>query len=126
MPTKSDVIKDVCTTYYGTKAETWEHITDDPDYEDYGITKKDVDQWFLTSHLTEGLKKPEKSKYNSFVPNEPLHVIQVDLFKYSFNQKLDKDDLKIWKKQPPPYGLHEAGPRRSDGEQGLRWIGREA
>ena len=105
MPTKNDVIKDVYTTYYGTKAETWEHIKDDPDYEDYGITKKDVDQWFLTSYLTEGSKKPEKSKYNSFNPNEPLHVIQVDLFKYSFNQKLDKDDLKIWKKQPPPYGL---------------------
>ena len=49
LPTKNDVIKDVCTTYYGMKAETWEHIKDDPDYEDYGITKKDVDQWFLTS-----------------------------------------------------------------------------
>ena len=91
--------------YYGAKDETWEHIKDYPDYEDYGITKKDVDQWFLTSYLTEGSKKPEKSKFNSFVPNEPLHVTQVDLFKYSFNQKLDKDDLKIWKKQPPPYGL---------------------
>ena len=105
MPSKSDIIKNVYTTYYGTKGETLEQIKDDPDYDEYKITKKDVDQWFLTSHLTEGSKKPEKSKFNSFVAKEPLHVIQVDLFNYSFNQKLDKDDLKIWKKQPPPYGL---------------------
>ena len=105
MPSKSDIIKQVYTTYYGTKGETLEQIKDDPDYDEYKITKKDVDQWFLTSYLTEGSKKPEKSKFNSFVAKEPLHVIQVDLFNYSFNQKLDKDDLKIWKKQPPPYGL---------------------
>lgn len=105
MPTKSDIIKNVYTTYYGTKGQTLEQIKDDPDYDEYRITKKDVDQWFLTSHLTEGSKKPEKSKFNSFVAKEPLHVIQVDLFHYSFNQKLDNDDLKIWKKQPPPYGL---------------------
>ena len=88
-----------------TKGQTLEHIKDDPDYDEYKIIKKDVDQWFLTSHLTDGSKKPEKSKFNSFVAQGPLHVIQVDLFYYSFNQKLDKDDLKIWKKQPPPYGL---------------------
>ena len=105
MPTKNDIIKNVYTTYYGTKGETLEQIKDDPDYDEYKITKKDVDQWFLTSYLTEGSKKPEKSKFNSFVAKEPLHVIQVDLFNYSFNQKLDKDDLKIWKKQPQPYGL---------------------
>ena len=70
-----------------------------------GLLKKDVDEWFATSYLTEGSKKPEKSKFNSFVPTGPLHVIQVDLFKYSFNQLLDKDDLTTWKKQPPPYGL---------------------
>ena len=105
MPTKNDIIKNVYTTYYGTKGQTLEHIKDDPDYDEYKITKKDVDNWFLTSHLTEGSKKPEKSKFNSFVAQGPLHVIQVDLFYYSFNQKLDKDDLKIWKKQPPPYGL---------------------
>ena len=104
-PTKSDVIKDVCTTYCGAKTQTLAHIKDDPDYAEYGITKKDVDEWFSTSYLTEGSKKPEKSKFNSFVPTDPLHVIQVDLFKYSFNQLLDKDDLKTWKKQPPPYGL---------------------
>jgi len=40
MPTKSDVIKDVYTTYYGTKAETLAHIKDDPDYAEYKITKK--------------------------------------------------------------------------------------
>ena len=105
MPSKSDIIKNVYTTYYGTKGETLEQIKDDPDYDEYKITKKDVDQWFLTSHLTEGSKKPEKNKFNSFVAKEPLHVIQVDIFHYSFNQKLDKDDLKIWKKQPQPYGL---------------------
>ena len=105
MPSKSDIIKNVYTTYYGTKGETLEQIKDDPDYDEYKITKKDVDQWFLTSYLTEGSKKQEKSKFNSFVAKEPLHVIQVDLFNYSFNQKLDKDDLKIWKKQPQPYGL---------------------
>ena len=105
MPTKSDVIKDVYTTYYGTKAQTLALIKDDPDYTEYGITKKDVDEWFATSYLTEGSKKPEKNKHNSFVPTGPLYVIQVDLFKYSFNQLLDKDDLKTWKKQPPPCGL---------------------
>ena len=105
MPSKNDIIKNVYTTYYGTKGETLEQIKDDPDYDEYKITKKDVDPWFLTSHLTEGSKKPEKNKFNSFVAKEPLHVIQVDLFNYSFNQKLDKDDLKIWKKQPQPYGL---------------------
>ena len=57
MPTKSDVIKDVYTTYYGTKAETLAHIKDDPDYAEYKITKKDVEEWFATSHLTEGSKK---------------------------------------------------------------------
>ena len=59
----------------------------------------------LTSHLTDCSKKPEKSVYNSFVVQGPVHVIQVDLFHCSFNQRLDKDDLKIWKKHPPPYGL---------------------
>ena len=123
MPTKSDVIKDVYTTYYGTKAETLAHIKDDPDYTEYGITKKDVDEWFATSYLTEGSKKPEKSKFNSFVTTGALHDIQVDLFKYSFNQLLDKDDLKTWKKQPPPYGLlgidifTEKSSRGPDGEQ---------
>ena len=73
--------------------------------QEYGITKKDVDEWFATSYLTEGSKKPKKTKFNSFVPTEPLHVIQVDIFKHSFNQLLDKDDLKTWKNQPPPYGL---------------------
>ena len=105
MPTANDMIKHVHTTCYGSKAQTLEHIKDDPDYDEYGITKKDVDQWFLTSYLTEGAKKPEKSRYNSFVATGPGHVIQVDLFKYSFNQKLDEDDLKTWKKQPPPYGF---------------------
>ena len=60
MPTKSDIIKNVYATYYGTKWQTLEHIKDDPDYDEYRITKKDVDQWFLTSHLTEGSKQPEK------------------------------------------------------------------
>ena len=76
MPTKNDIIKNVYTTYYGTKGQTLEYIKDDPDYDEYRITKKDVDQWFLTSHLTEGLKKPEKSLYNSFVATGPLHVIR--------------------------------------------------
>ena len=61
MPTKNDIIKNVYTTYYGTKGQTLEYIKDDPDYEEYRITKKDVDQWFLTSHLTEGFKKTEKA-----------------------------------------------------------------
>ena len=58
MPSKSDIIKNVYTTYYGTKGETLDQIKDDPDYDEYKITKKDVDQWFLTSYLTEGSKKP--------------------------------------------------------------------
>ncbi len=40
------------------------------------------------------LKQPEKIKFSSFVAKDPLHVTQVDLFHYSFNQMLDKDDLK--------------------------------
>ena len=99
MSINSDVIKDVYTTYYGTKAQTLAHIKDDPDYAEHGITKKDVDEWFATSYLTEGSKKPEKSTFNSFVATGPLHVIQVDLFKYSFNQLLDTDDLQTWKKK---------------------------
>ena len=89
-------MKDVYTTYYGTKAQTFAHIEDDPDYAEYGITKKDVDEWLATSYLTEGSKKPEKSKFNSFVPTGPLHVIQVDLFKYSFNQLLEAATLRSY------------------------------
>ena len=95
MPTKSDVIKDFYTTYYGTKAQTLAHIKDDPDDAEYEITKKDVDEWFATSYLTEGSTKPEISRHNSLVATGPLHVIQVDLFKYSFNQPLDTDDLRL-------------------------------
>ncbi len=80
MPTNNDIMKNVYTTYYGTKGQTLEHIQDDPNYDEYGITRNDVDNWFLSSHLTEGSKKQENSKYNSFVAKEPLHVIQVDLF----------------------------------------------
>ncbi len=46
MPTKHDIIKNVYTTYYGTMGQTLEYITDDPDYDEYGITKKDADHWF--------------------------------------------------------------------------------
>ena len=70
MPTKSDVIKDVYTTYYGTKAQTLAHIKDDPDYTEYGVTKKDVDEWFATIYLTEGSKKQRKANSN--------HSLQLD------------------------------------------------
>ena len=63
MPTKSDVVKDVCTTYYGKKAQTLAHIKDDPDHAEYGITKEDVDEWFAISYLAEGSEKLETSKF---------------------------------------------------------------
>ena len=61
MPTKSDVIKDVYTTYYGTEAQTLAHIKDDPDYAEYGLIQKDVDVWFATSYLTEGSKNQRQA-----------------------------------------------------------------
>ena len=57
MPTKIEIIRNVYKKYLGSRAQTLDRIKSDdkkkseadPEYEPSGITKKDVDHWFLTT-----------------------------------------------------------------------------
>ena len=89
MPTKVEIIGATYKKYLGSKAQTLARIKkedqrrseEEEDYEPSGITKKDVDEWFLNhDQLAPALKAPCKTIYNSFVDNEPRNTFQVDLF----------------------------------------------
>ena len=90
MPTKNEIIEHVHKTYLGSRAQTLGRINSDdkkksekvPPEELSGITKKDVDNWFLNhDQLAPALKAPYKTKFNSFVAPGPKHTFQIDLFK---------------------------------------------
>ena len=89
MPTKSEIIEATYKKYLGSRAQTLARIKkedqrrseEDDDYEPSGITKKDVDDWFLNhDQLAPALKAPYKTRFNSFVADEPRNTFQVDLF----------------------------------------------
>ena len=108
MPTKSEIIEATYKKYLGSRAQTLARIKkedqrrseEDDDYEPSGITKKDVDDWFLNhDQLAPALKAPYKTRFNSFVADEPRNTFQVDLFNYKYEQKDFPDN------PPPPHGL---------------------
>ena len=109
MPTTSEIIAAVYKKYLGSKAQTLARIQkedrqrsqEDPDYEMSGITKKDVDDWFLNhDQLAPALKAPYKTISNSSVADEPKNTFQVDLFNFKYEQKVNFQD-----NPPPPSGL---------------------
>ena len=105
MPTKNEIIGNVYKKFLGSRAQTLDRIKSDdkkkieavPPEEPSGITKQDVDNWFLNnSQLAPALKAPYKTKFNSFVAPEPKHTFQIDLFNFKYEQKVN------FKKNPPP------------------------
>ena len=109
MPTKNEIIENVYKTYLGSRAQTLGRIKSDdkkkreavPLEEPSGITKKDVDNWFLNhSQLAPALRAPYKTKFNSFVAPGPKHTFQIDLFNFVYEQKVN-----FKKNPPPPHGL---------------------
>ena len=106
---KNEIIANTYKKYLGSRAQTLDRIKiddkkkndADPTYAPSGITKKDVDSWFLNNdQLAPALKAPYKTKFNSFVAPGPKHTFQVDLFNFKYEQKVN-----FAKKPPPPHGL---------------------
>ena len=71
MPTKNEIIEHVYKTYLGSRAQTLGRIKSDdkkrsekvPPEELSGITKKDVDNWFLNhDQLAPALRAPLQEK----------------------------------------------------------------
>ena len=96
MQTKNEIIANVYKTYLGSRAQTLDRIKSedkqkseaDPEYEKSGITKKDVDRWFLNNdQLAPALKRPYKTKFKSFVAPGPKNTFQVDLFNFQLRAK---------------------------------------
>ena len=109
MATKNQVIASVYKKYLGSKAQTFERIKSeekkrseaDPQYVKLGITKADVDKWFLRNdQLAPATKAPYKTKFNSFVAPGPKHTFQVDLFNFRYEQ-----EVNFGKNPPTPHGL---------------------
>ncbi len=109
MPTKSEIIANTYKKYLGSRAQTLDRIKSDdkkrseadPTYVKSGITKQDVDRWFLTNdQLAPAAKAPYKTKFNSFVAPGPKHTFQVDLFNFRYEQ-----EVNFKKNPPPPHGL---------------------
>ena len=109
MPTKNEIIENAYKTYLGSRAQTLGRIKSDdkkkreavPLEEPSGITKKDVDNWFLNhDQLAPALRAPYKKKFNSFVASGPKHTFQIDLFNFKYEQKVN-----VKKNPPPPHGL---------------------
>ena len=109
MPTKNEIIGNVYKKFLGSRAQTLDRIKSDdkkkieavPPEEPSGITKQDVDNWFLNnSQLAPALKAPYKTKFNSFVAPEPKHTFQIDLFNFKYEQKVN-----FKRNPPPPSGL---------------------
>ncbi len=109
MATKNQFIASVYKKYLGSKAQTFERIKSeekkrseaDPQYVKLGITKDDVDKWFLRNdQLAPATKAPYKTKFNSFVAPGPKHTFQVDLFNFRYEQ-----EVNFKKNPPPPHGL---------------------
>ena len=100
MPTKNEIIGNVYKKFLGSRAQTLDRIKSDDkkkiEAERSGITKQDVDHWFLNnSQLAPALKAPYKTKFNSFVAPEPKHTFQIDLFNFKYEQEVN------FKKNPP-------------------------
>ena len=103
------MIASVYKKYLGSKAQTLDRIKSeekkkseaDPQYEKLGITKADVDTWFLRNdNLAPATKAPYKTKFNSFVAPGPKHTFQVDLFNFNYEQ-----NVNFKSNPPPPHGL---------------------
>ncbi len=106
---KNQLIASIYKKYLGSKAQTFERIKAeerrrseaDPQYEKLGITKADVDTWFLRNdNLAPATKAPYKTKFNSFVALGPKHTFQVDLFNFNYEQ-----NVNFKSNPPPPHGL---------------------
>ena len=105
MPTKNEIIGNFYKKFLGSRAQTLDRIKSDDknkiEAERSGITKQDVDHWFLNnSQLAPALKAPYKTKFNSFVAPEPKHTFQIDLFNFKYEQKVN-----FKRNPPPPSGL---------------------
>ena len=109
MPTKNEIIGNVYKKYLGSRGQTLGRIKSDdkkksekvPPEKLSGITKKDVDNWFLNhDQLAPALRAPYKTKFNSFVAPGPKHTFQIDLFNFKYEQKVN-----FKKNPPPPHGL---------------------
>ncbi len=109
MTTKDQIIASVYKKYLGSRSQTLDRIKSDdkkkseadPSYVKSGITKQDVDKWFLTNdQLAPATKAPYKTKFNSFVAPGPKHTFQVDLFNFRYEQ-----EINFKKNPPPPHGL---------------------
>ena len=109
MPTKNEIIANTYNKYLGSRAQTLDRIKSDdkkkseadPTYVKSGITKKDVDRWFLANdQVAPATKAPYKTKFNSFVAPGPKHAFQVDLFNFRYEQ-----EVNFHKNPPPPHGL---------------------
>ena len=109
MATKNEIIANFYKKFLGSKAQTLDRIKSDDKkkkaadktYKGSGITKKDVEKWFLTNdQLAPATKREYKTKFNSFVAPEPKHTFQVDLFNFKYEQ-----EINFPKNPPPPHGL---------------------
>ncbi len=109
MPTKNDMIASVYKKYLGSEAQTLDRIKSeekkkseaDPQCVKLGITKADVDAWFLRNdQLAPATKAPYETKFNSFVAPGPKHTFQVDLFNFKYEQ-----EVNFKSNPPPPHGL---------------------
>ena len=94
MPTKNEIIGNVYKKFLGSRAQTLDRIKSDDkkkiEAERSGITKQDVDSWFLNNdQLAPALKAPYKTKFNSFVAPEPKHTFSIDLFNFKYEQKVN-------------------------------------
>lgn len=81
MQRKNEVISEVYKKFLLSKTQTFAKIKKDPLHSDLGITKADVDKWFLRSPHTSGAKRDYKQ--NSFVAPGPKYEYQIDLFNYT-------------------------------------------